>query len=246
MKTTRRQQRIEQIAGVIRENLFEQAHLLVLDGKTPEQEARRINSETGWSYDVRWADREYPDDNAHTRVESERLSETDLETAIKSATQEPPRLYGINEIAEALGERRQTVALWHHRGKLPPPTQELSMGPVWVAGDIEEWISERRRRAMEMTAGQAWEGFVGSQTPAEFIQISREQGHTTTEAAVVAYVQDVLNGHISQDVTYKPESAATDEDRQEIERHGVNSGIVLVPDNLADLLADYIRQNLGE
>ena len=53
------------------------------------------------------------------------------------------RLYGVKEIAEALGERRQTVSVWHQRRKLPPPTDVLSTGPVWLSDVIEPWIAAR-------------------------------------------------------------------------------------------------------
>lgn len=51
------------------------------------------------------------------------------------------KLYGIAEIAAEIGERRQTVAQWHRRGKLPPPTAELSMGPVWTHEALSEWLT---------------------------------------------------------------------------------------------------------
>lgn len=41
-----------------------------------------------------------------------------------------------------------------------------------------------------MTPAEAWEGFVGSQTPSEFMEISHQKGLITVEAAVNAYVQD--------------------------------------------------------
>lgn len=52
-------------------------------------------------------------------------------------------LYGISEIAAALGKSRGLVAQWYKRGKLPEPTQRLAMGPVWSADAIEPWIAER-------------------------------------------------------------------------------------------------------
>jgi hypothetical protein len=51
-------------------------------------------------------------------------------------------LYGIAEIARAIRRSRYLVAQWHRRGKLPPPTEVLAMGPVWTAEDIEPWIGE--------------------------------------------------------------------------------------------------------
>lgn len=55
------------------------------------------------------------------------------------------KVYGIAEIAKALEERRQTVAQWHLRGKLPPPDEVLAMGPVWLAETIRPWLRSQRR-----------------------------------------------------------------------------------------------------
>jgi len=56
------------------------------------------------------------------------------------------KLYGVAEIAMALGVDRRKVAMWRTRGKLPPPTQVLSTGPVWTAADIEPWIADQIER----------------------------------------------------------------------------------------------------
>lgn len=50
-------------------------------------------------------------------------------------------LYGIAEIAKAIGARSGTVAQWHRRGKLPPPDAQLAAGPVWQAKTIRPWIA---------------------------------------------------------------------------------------------------------
>jgi hypothetical protein len=54
------------------------------------------------------------------------------------------RLYGITEIAEAVGQSPNLVKQWHKRGKLPNPSAVLAMGPVWSARVIEPWIEARK------------------------------------------------------------------------------------------------------
>jgi len=57
-------------------------------------------------------------------------------------------VYGIAEIAAALGARPQTVAQWYRRGKLPQPDAELAMGPVWSGRRIERWIETRETQTI--------------------------------------------------------------------------------------------------
>mgnify|MGYP001563404662 CR=1 FL=1 len=66
-----------------------------------------------------------------------------------------------------------------------------------------------------MTPGEAWGGFVGSQTPQEFMEISRQKGFTTVEEACGVYAADV--------------PAIFGADAQ-------------VPENLAELLTEYVRR----
>lgn len=52
------------------------------------------------------------------------------------------KIYGIKEIAEAIGQHRATVWAWLSRGvrDIPPPDDRISAGPVWLAETIEPWI----------------------------------------------------------------------------------------------------------
>jgi hypothetical protein len=51
-------------------------------------------------------------------------------------------LYGIAEIADALGLPRQLVTVWRRRRTrgMPEPDAELASGPVWAGATIEPWI----------------------------------------------------------------------------------------------------------
>lgn len=40
-------------------------------------------------------------------------------------------------------------------------------------------------------AAEIWQGFTAAQEPTEFVRLSREQGHSTVEEAVAAYVADI-------------------------------------------------------
>jgi len=51
------------------------------------------------------------------------------------------KVYGLTEIARALGVEAVLVAKWRERGKLPLADAELSNGPVWLAGTIEPFLA---------------------------------------------------------------------------------------------------------
>ena len=53
----------------------------------------------------------------------------------------PADLMGVAEVAEMAGLPRTTITVWKVRGKLPEPWAVLAMGPVWLRGDIAEWIA---------------------------------------------------------------------------------------------------------
>jgi hypothetical protein len=53
------------------------------------------------------------------------------------------KLYGIYELAEAIGAKPATVSQWYKRGKLPEPSEVLKMGPVWTEARVRKWIKTR-------------------------------------------------------------------------------------------------------
>ncbi len=59
------------------------------------------------------------------------------------------KAYGIVELAAAVRAQPAEVRQWLHYGRkgIPEPTERLARGAVWIAADIEEWISARRLRA---------------------------------------------------------------------------------------------------
>lgn len=85
---------------------------------------------------------------------------------------------------------------------------------------IEDQIDARMRA---MTPAEAWEGFVGSQTPQEFWELSHEQGARTYYEAAAKYVRDLPNLFREEWATWGP-------------------GDFPDLDKLAFLLADYMEE----
>jgi prophage regulatory protein len=54
------------------------------------------------------------------------------------------RLMGSGEIADRLGRSRQRIYQITSRKGFPDPIAALTMGQVWLAWDVEEWIAENR------------------------------------------------------------------------------------------------------
>ena len=55
---------------------------------------------------------------------------------------------GIKDIAERLGVKQQTAAMWNHRGILPTPKWEASGIPLWDWPEIEAWHRNRSGRGI--------------------------------------------------------------------------------------------------
>lgn len=58
---------------------------------------------------------------------------------------DPNDIVGIKEIAERLGRKPQTAALWRHRGLLPPEEGVVSGAPAWHWKTIAEWAAATGR-----------------------------------------------------------------------------------------------------
>jgi prophage regulatory protein len=54
------------------------------------------------------------------------------------------RLMGVKEIQQRLRLSRQRVQQLAERSDFPKPCDELAMGRIWLAQDIEAWISVYR------------------------------------------------------------------------------------------------------
>jgi hypothetical protein len=52
---------------------------------------------------------------------------------------------GVMEIAERLGVKRQTVAMWKLRGLLPEPKGVVSGQPAWDYPDVLSWAKQTGR-----------------------------------------------------------------------------------------------------
>lgn len=51
-----------------------------------------------------------------------------------------PELWGIEDLAEALGITVQTAYVWNHREKFPEPDTRVSGRPIWRATRMRKWI----------------------------------------------------------------------------------------------------------
>jgi hypothetical protein len=58
----------------------------------------------------------------------------------------PPYIVGIDEIAQLLGVRQQTAAIWRSRNLLPSEDGTVAGGPVWKWATIESWAMRTGRR----------------------------------------------------------------------------------------------------
>lgn len=49
---------------------------------------------------------------------------------------------GVADIADRLGVKRQTVALWNMKKRLPPPDWQLRSGPLWHWPRVKKWAKD--------------------------------------------------------------------------------------------------------
>ncbi len=56
------------------------------------------------------------------------------------------KLYGLAELASAVGVTTAKLGMWMRRGHVPPPDWRLSCGPVWNRETVSIWIISTRRR----------------------------------------------------------------------------------------------------
>jgi prophage regulatory protein len=56
---------------------------------------------------------------------------------------------GVWEIAQRLGVGRQRAGIIAKQKGFPDPVSVLKMGQVWLAADVEAWITEHRPELAE-------------------------------------------------------------------------------------------------
>jgi hypothetical protein len=85
------------------------------------------------------------------------------------------KIYGVTEIARALGKEPDLVSKWYNRGKLPAPDGVISAGPVWLAKTIEPVI-ERGGPEPRPPGGRVQEFKVTARvTPGRYPQVTDER-----------------------------------------------------------------------
>lgn len=104
------------------------------------------------------------------------------------------------------------------------PVQHVLDDALTVGLEQIEAQIEARMRAM--TPAEAWEGFVGNQTPEEFWRLSYEQGARTYHEAAERYVRELPQMCREEWATWGPDEFPD-------------------LDRLAELLAQYLKDNLG-
>lgn len=61
---------------------------------------------------------------------------------------------GAQEIQHRLGTSRQWTYVLINRRDFPEPVEELGMGKIWLAADVEAWIREHRPELAEEPEGE--------------------------------------------------------------------------------------------
>lgn len=69
----------------------------------------------------------------------------------------PDRIYGLAELAEAIGVSQNTLKARRLRGKLPAPTEHLRCGDVWQGPEIEAWIAQHSSGRAAQNSAVSWD-----------------------------------------------------------------------------------------
>ncbi|GIF04636.1 helix-turn-helix transcriptional regulator [Actinoplanes siamensis] len=127
------------------------------------------------------------------------------------------RLVGAREIAVRLGLSRQRIQQLADRDDFPVPFQELTMGRVWWAHEVEEWI--RRRQTGQSSCGIAGHGskHAARQSAERVADHLAERSHVFLEEEQVDALAKLLclflgnNGHAAgSEGPYRPAQVHTD------------------------------------
>ena len=53
------------------------------------------------------------------------------------------KVYGVAELAAALGVKASTITKRRRRGTLPPPDQVLAVGDVWYQSSVDRMLRDK-------------------------------------------------------------------------------------------------------
>ena len=80
---------------------------------------------------------------------SRRLTLVDPDGWNEETPEDDDELLGPAEVADLLNVKRNTLAKWRERGKLPEPYTVLSGLPIWRRGDVMAFVVETGREVID-------------------------------------------------------------------------------------------------